>query len=370
MKKFCGKCGAPLDQQTGECPVCCEKRKRRRKASYIIILGVIAIAFIVVFKNNKKNTKTDMEIKTDLEKAMLQMEEDRGTEEKQTEIEKNETEDTNEEEPIIDEDGKVEIHDLDSMTVTGVLYEEVYAGDTFYILKLDNPVDAILYNEFQGYNGEEQIITDIQLHFQKEKEAESFVGKKITVQGSVMFGHTQYHLTTILLTDIKQTETIEDSFMQEDTGNIKEETEYENVSLAQVIEYEASSELSEYNMTHSAERIMDGSLATAWVEGQDGQGTGETIKVTFDDAYVMSGIKIYAGYQKSDELYEKNSRPKQITLIFSDGATETIELQDMAGAQQIDLKNSVITESVTIRIDSVYPGTIFEDTAISEVYFY
>lgn len=88
MKKFCGKCGAPLDQQTGECPVCCEKRKRRRKALYIIILGVIAIVFIVVFKNNKKNTKTDMEIKTDLEKAMLQMEEDRGTEEKQTEIEK------------------------------------------------------------------------------------------------------------------------------------------------------------------------------------------------------------------------------------------------------------------------------------------
>lgn len=333
-----------------------------------IVLVTCMESMIPRCKNNR--LKTDMEIKTDLEKAMLQMEEDRGTEEKQTEIEKNETEDTNEEEPIIDEDGKVEIHDLDSMTVTGVLYEEVYEGDTFYILKLDNPVDALLYNEFQGYNGEEQIITDIQLHFQKEKEAKSFVGKKITVQGSVMFGHTQYHLTTILLTDIKQTETIEDSFMQEDTGDIKEETEYENVSLAQVIEYEASSELSEYNMTHSAERIMDGSLATAWVEGQDGQGTGETIKVTFDDAYVMNGIKIYAGYQKSDELYEKNSRPKQITLIFSDGATETIELQDMAGAQQIDLKNSVITESVTIRIDSVYPGTIFEDTAISEVYFY
>lgn len=295
----------PLINRQGSALFVVKKEREGRKALYIIILGVIAIAFIVVFKNNKKNTKTDMEIKTDLEKAMLQMEEIGEQKKNKQKLKKTKQKISNEEKPIIDEDGKVEIHDLDSMTVTGVLYEEVYEGDTFYILKLDNPVDALLYNEFQGYNGEEQIITDIQLHFQKEKEAESFVGKKITVQGSVMFGHTQYHLTTILLTDIKQTETIEDSFMQEDTGNIKEETEYENVSLAQVIEYEASSELSEYNMTHSAERIMDGSLATAWVEGQDGQGTGETIKVTFDDAYVMSGIKIYAGYQKSDELYEK-----------------------------------------------------------------
>lgn len=48
--------------------------------------------------------------------------------------------------------------------------------------------------------------------------------------------------------------------------------------------------------------VIDGDLTTGWVEGVSGQGIGETITVYFDGTYLVSGIEIYAGYQKSDDL--------------------------------------------------------------------
>lgn len=113
--------------------------------------------------------------------------------------------------------------------------------------------------------------------------------------------------------------------------------------------------------------IRDGDLTTAWVEGVSGQGEGESITVWFDDTCRLSGFAISAGYHKTASLYEKNSRPKEIELTFSDGSSCRVTLEDRMAQQTVTLSAPVDTASLTIRLVSVYPGTTYTDTAISEI---
>ena len=130
----------------------------------------------------------------------------------------------------------------------------------------------------------------------------------------------------------------------------------------------ASSYLSEKNIKHVPDLIMDGDTTTAWVEGVDGNnGEGESITFTFGDLYTVSDIKIWNGYQKSEDLYYKNARPAELELEFSDGSTERISLQDTSsGFQEFALERHV-TSYVKIKIISTYEGSKYEDTVISEI---
>ena len=132
----------------------------------------------------------------------------------------------------------------------------------------------------------------------------------------------------------------------------------------------ASSSLSEYDMTHSPDRLIDEDISTAWVEGVNGQGIGENVTFQFDDEYTISGLKINAGYQKSDSLYEKNSRPAELKISFSDGSSQTYTLQDINDGQEIVLEQPVMTDSISITIETVYPGRKYQDTAITEISIY
>ena len=119
--------------------------------------------------------------------------------------------------------------------------------------------------------------------------------------------------------------------------------------------------------------ILAGSLggnaakATSDLQGVSGQGEGESITVWFDDTCRLSGFSISAGYHKTASLYEKNSRPKEIELTFSDGSSCRVTLEDRMAQQTVTLSAPVDTASLTIRLVSVYPGTTYTDTAISEI---
>lgn len=144
----------------------------------------------------------------------------------------------------------------------------------------------------------------------------------------------------------------------------------ENIDSTKIKSIYASTSLSEYNMTHSPERILDKDLSTAWVEGANGDGIGENIILLFDNIYTVNGFYINAGYQVNNDLYYKNSRPKEISVIFSDGNSEIFILDDIINIQNIQLSSPVNTNSLTIIINSVYPGSKYEDTAISEIELY
>lgn len=154
---------------------------------------------------------------------------------------------------------------------------------------------------------------------------------------------------------------------KENISNEQEKDKAPEVRMRDVEDVTASSYLSEKNIKHVPDLIMDGDTTTAWVEGGDGNGEGESITFTFGDLYAVSDIKIWNGYQKSEDLYYKNARPAELELEFSDGSTERISLQDTSsGFQEFALERHV-TSYVKVKIISTYEGSKYEDTVISEI---
>lgn len=164
--------------------------------------------------------------------------------------------------------------------------------------------------------------------------------------------------------DVEQMEEIED--IQEDVDIVEDIP----VDRGYIIDVYATSSLSEYDMTHSPNRVIDGDISTAWVEGVDGNGYGENIVFLFDESYMVSGFEIHAGYQKDSSRYYKNARPKEICVSFSDGTSQIFDLKDTMGSQRVELSFPVETSSVKITINSVYSGNTYQDTVISEIAFY
>lgn len=177
---------------------------------------------------------------------------------------------------------------------------------------------------------------------------------------------TEKEIASEIVTENSSTEETQEK-QKENISNEQEKDKAPEVRMRDVEDVTASSYLPEKNIKHMPDLIMDGDTTTAWVEGVDGNGEGESITFTFGDLYAVSDIKIWNGYQKSEDLYYKNARPAELELEFSDGSTERISLQDTSsGFQEFALERHV-TSYVKVKIISTYEGSKYEDTVISEI---
>jgi hypothetical protein len=113
--------------------------------------------------------------------------------------------------------------------------------------------------------------------------------------------------------------------------------------------------------------LTDGNDKTAWVEGSDGQGLGEFVLLEFDSARVIRGLTIRNGYDKSPDIFTKNSRVKDIELRFSSGDSIEATLKDAPGPQYVTLNQPIKAKWIELVIRSVYPGSKYSDTAINEL---
>lgn len=119
-----------------------------------------------------------------------------------------------------------------------------------------------------------------------------------------------------------------------------------------------------------AEDLYDGNLKTNWTEGVSGYGEGEYVVFYFKDTYAVNKLFIWIGSHFSTEaLYKQNGRPSVITLTFSDGSTERINLEDSMEMQEVEFEKFYYTDSIMITIDEVYKGTQYPDTIIAELDF-
>ena len=75
-----------------------------------------------------------------------------------------------------------------------------------------------------------------------------------------------------------------------------------------------------------ARNTKDRNLTTAWVEGVDGYGEGQSITWTAETPQKVHGLWLFSGYGKSNDIYQKNSRPVRYRIEFSDGTV--LEPQD------------------------------------------
>jgi len=140
---------------------------------------------------------------------------------------------------------------------------------------------------------------------------------------------------------------------------------------------------------YSAYSAMDGNPKTAWVEGVAGDGIGEVVIVKVN---TRRPVRIWAGYGKSETTFKNNNRPKKVRVYVLEGrhdwggSTELADLftdirvvgkhevilKDLNGYQPLNLPKHTISNKkaitfVAVEILSVYSGTKYKDTCISEI---
>jgi hypothetical protein len=134
----------------------------------------------------------------------------------------------------------------------------------------------------------------------------------------------------------------------------------------------ASSVLKEDNGSeHKAENVADWERDTAWVEGKEGDGLGESITLTLTKPATVGRVGIVNGYTKSRELYAANNRAMILKVSVNEGRPFNVEIPDEFLKDEhfwFDVpKSSVLVKTVKLEIVTIYPGTTYRDTAISDI---
>ena len=137
-------------------------------------------------------------------------------------------------------------------------------------------------------------------------------------------------------------------------------------------------------INYNADNLMDFNYQTAWVEGKKGYGIGETIQFTFVPTHPRITTLLFAnGYIKNKKTWKDNSRVHQLKMYVNNTPYAIISLQDSYSKQLVQLEEPIGNsdredfdklkekENWTIKFEilSVYKGDLYEDTAISEIYF-
>ncbi len=142
------------------------------------------------------------------------------------------------------------------------------------------------------------------------------------------------------------------------------------ISRNSVASAKHSSADNEDGYNHSAALTIDGDIKTCWAEGVPGLGINENITYYFNGNYKVSGLNIWTGHQKTEDLFYKNARPTAIRIIGSDGSNEIYTLQDTMGMQRVTFNRPITANSIKLVVEKVAPGTKYEDTCIAEVNFF
>lgn len=135
-------------------------------------------------------------------------------------------------------------------------------------------------------------------------------------------------------------------------------------------------------------RAFDRNFSTAWVEGVEGDGIGEWVLdfifPSWPLGYQYEALRVFNGYGVNEKLWRQNNRVSELKLTFiyrgkSEGdqdiviSEQIIKLQDVFGLQIVDLPQKLLINGdgvepdlIKVEILSVYPGTKYDDTALTE----
>ena len=136
------------------------------------------------------------------------------------------------------------------------------------------------------------------------------------------------------------------------------------------IDAEASSELPPTNgLTYGVGNTLDANTRTAWNSNGNevGTGAGQVLTYRFPDKVHLRRIDLVNGYAKSDKSFNQNGRIKAVA-ITTDAGTFEVTLADSQQPQNLQ-QDFGETDSVSLRVISVYKGTTFPDLALTEIAF-
>ena len=82
---------------------------------------------------------------------------------------------------------------------------------------------------------------------------------------------------------------------------------------------------------------------------------------------LVKSITVRNGYQKNNDIFQKNNRVRQLRVMFSQGETQTFSLPDRLGPEQINLPKPVKAYWMKFIIDEVWAGDRYTDTALTKL---
>ena len=112
--------------------------------------------------------------------------------------------------------------------------------------------------------------------------------------------------------------------------------------------------------------LFDARKDSGWVEGAKGSGKGESLTFIFEKPVTITKIKIWNGLLISDIHYTSNERVKS----FSFGGDTVYTIPDSQTPQTVNLSAPASGKEFIFDIKSVYPGSKYTDTVISELSFF
>lgn len=150
-------------------------------------------------------------------------------------------------------------------------------------------------------------------------------------------------------------------------------TEEEFLELAlmeiEVVEVTGTSEyISKKGNNFSPANLVDHNSETTWQEGEEDAGIGQKLTFTFTDSAIVSAIRLENGKRTSKEEFYENNRMASFRVF--DEQPILVELSDSEEVQYIIFENPIMEKQVTLIVDSVFGGTKWNDTCITEIAFY
>ncbi|MFI1742877.1 NADase-type glycan-binding domain-containing protein [Thalassobellus sediminis] len=144
----------------------------------------------------------------------------------------------------------------------------------------------------------------------------------------------------------------------------------------------ASSELKENKgINYAPKNAHDFDKNTAWIEGKSDFGIGEYIEYCFDFSEMkgyegnlgINRILLANGYKKNKQIWENNSRIKQLKVYLNQKPYAILNLLDSFEIQTIDIGEIKFPANketkLKFEITQVYKGKKYNDTAISLLMF-
>ncbi|MBK7539447.1 MAG: hypothetical protein IPI49_29625 [Myxococcales bacterium] len=117
--------------------------------------------------------------------------------------------------------------------------------------------------------------------------------------------------------------------------------------------------------------VGDDDPKTGWVEGVDGSGAGQWLRMGVTPLENTSRVRlrIRNGYQKSGALYKANARAKDVVVkLLPSGKELSIKLTDSLGWQEVVIEQAPsVIRQIELGIVSVYEGTKYADLVISDI---
>lgn len=120
---------------------------------------------------------------------------------------------------------------------------------------------------------------------------------------------------------------------------------------------------------NEASQMVDGDETSSWQEGAQGDGIGENVYFTFNQEYKVKYITFKMGNWRDKERYNKNNRPKEISLELG-GQEYKLAFPDGKKEYMVEFSDSLPASDLYLEIRSVYKGSEWDDTCISEMTVY